>query len=95
MLDEPQLIYTLLSFSPGKRFRDSLATPLNLCLVLDRSTSMQGARMDTVKEAAIEMVRNLRPQDQLSIVIFSDRAEVLSAGGRSIDRKQLGDFKFR
>jgi Ca-activated chloride channel family protein len=88
-LDEPQLIYTLLNFSPGKRFKENLSPPLNVCLVLDRSTSMQGLRMDTVKEAAIEMMRSLRPQDQLSIVVFSDRAEVLLPAGRSVDRKAV------
>jgi Ca-activated chloride channel family protein len=86
-VDEPQLMYALLNFSPGKRFKDVLNPPLNLCLVLDRSTSMQGLRMDTVKEAAIEMVRSLRPQDQLSIVVFSDRAEVLLPAGRNVERK--------
>ena len=56
--------------------RQAPAPPLNVCLVLDRSTSMQGEKMDTVKATAIQVLRNLRPQDILSVVTFSDRAEV-------------------
>jgi Ca-activated chloride channel family protein len=89
VLNEPQLIYALVEFSPGPRFALTPNPPLNVCLVLDRSTSMQGARMDTVKIAAIELVRQLRSEDRLSIVLFSDRAEVLLPAGKRLDRSLL------
>jgi Ca-activated chloride channel homolog len=38
---------------------------------------MQGEKMDIVKATAIQVLRNLRPQDILSVVTFSDRAEVI------------------
>jgi Ca-activated chloride channel family protein len=85
-LDESQLIYALLELSPSANFAMAPNPPLNVCLVLDRSTSMQGVRMDTVKTAAIELIRQLRPEDRLSIVVFSDRAEVLLPAGRRMDR---------
>ena len=85
-LDEPQLIYALLEFSTADKFALTLNPALNVCLVLDRSTSMQGVRMDTVKTAAVELVRQLRPEDRLSIVLFSDRAEVLLPAGKRLDR---------
>jgi Ca-activated chloride channel family protein len=44
---------------------------------------MQGERMDTVKTAAIELTRQLRSQDLLSIIAFSDRAEVMVQAGRN------------
>jgi Ca-activated chloride channel family protein len=86
LLNEPQLIYALLEFSPSDKFSQAPDPPLNVCLVLDRSTSMQGARMDTVKTAAVELIRQLRPEDRLSLVLFSDRAEVLLPAGKRIDR---------
>jgi Ca-activated chloride channel family protein len=86
MLEEPQLLYVLLEFSPTAKFSLAPNPPLNVCLVLDRSTSMQGVRMDTVKTAAIELIRQLRPEDRLSIVLFSDRAEVLLPAGKRLDR---------
>jgi Ca-activated chloride channel family protein len=84
---EPQLMYVLLDFHAAQAAMAQAASSANFCLVLDRSTSMQGERMDQVKAAAIEFVRQLRPEDSLSIVTFSDRAEVLVSAEARIDRK--------
>jgi Ca-activated chloride channel family protein len=62
---------------------------MNVCLVLDRSTSMQGERMDTIKSSAIELIRQLRLEDIVSIVTFSDRAEVLFSAGKRSDRQEI------
>ena len=76
-LAEPQIIYVILDFSPPADVEKRPSPPLNLCLVLDRSTSMQGKNMDTVKETAIRIMHKLRPVDYFSVVAFSDRAETL------------------
>ena len=76
-LDEPQMIYFILELGVPDEARASPSPPLNVCLVLDRSTSMRGEKMDIVKATAIQVLRNLRPQDVLSVVTFSDRAEVI------------------
>jgi Ca-activated chloride channel homolog len=76
-LDEPQMLYVFLELDPPTEARGAVSPPLNVCLVLDRSTSMQGEKMDILKAAAIQVLRNLRPQDVLSVVAFSDRAEVI------------------
>ncbi|MGZ9224053.1 MAG: DnaJ domain-containing protein [Anaerolineales bacterium] len=88
-LDEPQMLYVLLEIEAPARARQAPAPPLNVCLVLDRSTSMQGEKMDTVKSAAIQVLRNLRPQDILSVVAFSDRAEVIIPASYLQDRQRL------
>ena len=51
--------------------------PLNLCLVLDHSGSMNGRPLETVKQAACEIVDNLSAGDRLSVVTFDHRAKVL------------------
>jgi Ca-activated chloride channel family protein len=89
ILEEPQLIYALLDFSPVEKYASRPNPPLNICLVIDRSTSMQGLRMDTVKAAAIELIRQLKPDDRLAIVLFSDRAEVLLSSGQEPQRKNI------
>ena len=76
-LNEPQLIYVLLEIGPRDTEQKIPAPPLNICLVLDRSTSMQGDKMDVVKAATVHLMRSLRPEDLFSVVAFSDRAEVL------------------
>jgi Ca-activated chloride channel homolog len=51
--------------------------PLNLCLVLDHSGSMRGAAMDTVKQAAKELIQRLQPHDRIAIVGFDHEAKVI------------------
>jgi Ca-activated chloride channel family protein len=51
--------------------------PLNLCLILDHSGSMQGQPLETVKQAAQRLVERLSPGDRISIVVFDHRAKVL------------------
>jgi Ca-activated chloride channel family protein len=76
-LSEPQMLYLILELDPPTEARGATSPPLNVCLVLDRSTSMQGEKMDILKAAAVQVLRNLRQQDILSVVAFSDRAEVI------------------
>lgn len=51
--------------------------PLNLCLILDHSGSMKGRPLETVKQAACELVQQLSVGDRLSIVAFDHRATLL------------------
>lgn len=76
-LSEPQLVYGLLEIGAREGADKIPAPPLNLCLVLDRSTSMQGDKIDMLKSAASQLIRSLRPQDVFSVVAFSDKAEVI------------------
>jgi len=85
-LDEPQLLYVLMEFSVPPDLKALPVPALNLCLVLDRSTSMQGDKMDVVKTTAIQIIRKLRPVDIFSVVSFSDRAEVIIPSTRNFDR---------
>lgn len=87
-LNEPQLLYVLLEVSPVEESEQIPAPPLNICLLLDRSTSMQGEKLDMVKATAIQLIRSLRPQDIFSVVAFSDRAEVIIPAGYQLDRQK-------
>jgi Ca-activated chloride channel family protein len=84
-LYEPQILYVLMEFTVPPGVKEKSYPPLNLCLVLDRSTSMQGAKMDVVKATAIEIMRKLKPEDMFSVVAFSDRAEVLISSNRDFE----------
>ncbi|MCX7799773.1 MAG: VWA domain-containing protein [Fimbriimonadales bacterium] len=52
-------------------------TPMNLCLVIDRSGSMEGPPLEYVKQACRYVVDLLTPNDVLSIVTFEETAQVL------------------
>lgn len=52
---------------------------LNLAIVIDRSGSMKGKRLDNALDAARGMVRRLRDGDVVSVVTYNTRAETVAA----------------
>jgi Ca-activated chloride channel homolog len=64
-------------------------TPLNLAVVLDRSGSMTGAKLEKTKQAAMQLVDRLAPNDIFSLVIYSDQARVLVPAQRVEDKDAL------
>jgi Ca-activated chloride channel family protein len=88
-LDDSQLFYILLEISATHSTNQRNNIPLNLALVLDRSTSMQGAKMDMVKANAIRILRQMTPGDFISVVTFSDQAEVLIPAVHPIDISRI------
>ncbi|MES2642238.1 MAG: VWA domain-containing protein [Myxococcota bacterium] len=50
--------------------------PVNLVAVIDKSGSMSGAPLETVRQSLFGMLEQLGPQDQLSIVLYGDQAHV-------------------
>jgi Ca-activated chloride channel family protein len=64
-------------------------TPLNLAVVLDKSGSMTGAKLEKTKQAAMQLVDRLTPNDVFSLVIFSDEARVLVPAQKIEDKEAL------
>jgi Ca-activated chloride channel homolog len=61
-------------------------TPLNLAVVLDRSGSMTGAKLEKAKQAATQLVDRLAPDDVFSLVTYSDSAQILLPAQRVEDK---------
>jgi len=80
-----------IAISTGKTQTEGRTAPLNLCLILDRSGSMAGKPLNTVKEAACQMVDRLSPDDLLSVVAFDHKTEVLVASGPLSDPEAAKD----
>ena len=84
-LGESQVLYVMAELAASDQI-EAQRLPLNLCLVLDRSTSMKGGRLQQVKEAARFIVDRMEPNDVLTLVSFSDRANLVLQGTRGIDK---------
>jgi Ca-activated chloride channel family protein len=56
--------------------------PANVVLVIDKSGSMQGGRIEQAKDAALMAVERLGERDVLGVVAYSDEAFVLSPAAR-------------
>lgn len=67
----------LVRIQPPKLAHKPKRPPLNLCLVLDRSGSMAGPKLDGMLRAAHGVVDNLTPQDYLSVVTFDDHVQTI------------------
>ena len=63
--------------------------PVNLTLVIDRSGSMSGEKIQHAKAAAIEAVRRLGPDDVFSLVTFDHEVETLVPSTRVGDCRTI------
>jgi len=66
--------------------------PLNICLLVDRSMSMTGAKMDAARESAGMLIDVLRDEDRLSLIAFSAGADLLL---ENITTDEVGKTKAR
>jgi len=57
--------------------KDGERPPVNLAIVLDRSGSMSGAKIEKAKEAAIAALRRLGSRDLFSLVMYDHRVETI------------------
>lgn len=83
-LSEPQVHYVMIDIRGSDKLPD-YRPPINLSIVIDRSTSMKGERLDQVRSAVTAILRDLQPQDNASVVAFSDKAEVIVSPNQAKD----------
>ena len=69
--------------------------PLNLCLILDRSGSMEGEPLDYAKRACAYVVDLLQPNDVLSIVTFEEQVEIVMPARRVVNRELVKQHIYR
>jgi Ca-activated chloride channel family protein len=85
----PQEVVVKIDLSAIAGKKKSRRTPLNLAVVLDKSGSMNGAKLEKTKQAAMQLVDRLAPNDIFSLVVFSDHAEVLASAQKVEDKESL------
>ncbi|HEX6291848.1 MAG TPA: VWA domain-containing protein [Herpetosiphonaceae bacterium] len=83
-----QVAYLLIDAQPQAQMTTTVA-PVNFCMVLDRSGSMDGAKMDNLKRAMVEVIATLRPDDIVSIVVFDETADVAVPSQPAADKAAL------
>jgi Ca-activated chloride channel family protein len=69
--------------------RRDLRLPVNLALVIDRSSSMSGDKIAKAREAALEAVRRLEADDVVALIAYDSRVETLVPAQRVGDRRRL------
>src|SRR5215813_2876240 len=74
---EERLLYLLSELVPVVDGDLTGTLPINLCLTIDRSSSMRGEKLRAVKMALHSLIKRLQPGDILSVIAFDNRAEVI------------------
>ena len=70
--------------APPKMERSEEQLPINLALVIDRSGSMSGSRLEAARRAATGIVDALGERDRLSLITFDDKVDIVLSG-RTMD----------
>ena len=63
--------------------------PLNIALVIDRSGSMSGSKIERAREAAIQAIRRLDSRDIVSVVVFDNNVDVLVPATKVSNREDI------
>ena len=87
-MNQQQLLYAYFEIRPGAAAAN-VRLPLNFSLVLDRSGSMYGQKMDQLKQAVKSLIDQLEPTDYISIVPFNSRTTVMAAATTAHDKHSL------
>lgn len=77
LTEERSVVFVQLGLSSGLDEATFRRAPLNLSVVVDRSGSMWGSKLDSVKTALGRLIDQLGEADRLSIVLFDDQVDVL------------------
>src|SRR5207253_8781336 len=89
-----QLVYCLLEMRPSDAATGTGSSlPLNLCLVLDRSGSMSGTKIESLRDATMLVLDMLQPQDYISVIFFNNRHEVAFPSQQITDEARRIELK--
>lgn len=88
LADSQEANYLKISLT-GTKQDSAKRTPINLSLVIDRSTSMSGDRIEKAREAAILAINMLKDDDIISIVAYDNDAHVIIPATKATDKKKL------
>jgi Ca-activated chloride channel family protein len=88
VMNTQQLVYVLIEALPGAAMAQ-VQMPVNLSLVLDKSGSMSGKKIQNLREAAKLVVDRLGAGDLISVIAFSDRKYLIAESQPVVDREEL------
>lgn len=91
-LDSETTMDLLVRITPPRPARAEQRPELNLSLVLDRSGSMQGEKIEMTRKAAGMAVHSLDDEDRVSVVLFDDEIETLVPCTRATARHRIAQL---
>ncbi len=89
LADQKNTTYLRVALDGPMLVADSKRPPINVAIVIDKSGSMGGPRIEQAKLAAIAAVQRLRNSDIVSIVLYDSVIEVLVPSTKATDRESI------
>ncbi len=80
-----QVAYVLVEAKPTEMMAQ-VRMPLNFAIVLDRSGSMKGAKLNSVKEAVKALIDQMAEGDYISVVTFDDTVQIIVPAQPAMDK---------
>ena len=75
--DEARLL--MVELTAAEQPHESTDEPaVRLALVLDRSGSMSGAKLETTRKATAKLIRSLKAEDRVALVVYDNDVNVLT-----------------
>lgn len=88
----PEKNYLKISLTGFELKNNDERSPINLSLVIDRSTSMSGDKIQKAREAAILAVNMLEATDTVSIIGYDSSAQVILPSTKVDDKKMIAEL---
>ncbi len=86
---EKQLTWMRVGLTGFHLEKEGKRPPINVAIVLDRSGSMQGDKIEKAREAAISALDLLQPTDIVSVIAYDSDVNVLIPATRLTDKEQV------
>jgi hypothetical protein len=87
--NEPRPVHLVAKLTAQKLETHARPRSAAFAVVLDRSGSMSGKPLQLARESCAAVVRNLRPNDFFSLVVFDDSAQVVIPLQKPTDRQKM------
>lgn len=89
--DQSHKTFIKISLEGFKQEHDEERIPTNIAIVLDKSGSMNGEKLQQAREAAIMAIRRLNAQDIVSMVSYDSRVQVVVPATKVSDKHQIAN----
>jgi Ca-activated chloride channel family protein len=80
-----QVAYVLVEAKPTEMVAQ-VRMPLNFAIVLDRSGSMKGAKLNAVKQAVQMIIDQMADNDYISVIAFDDTVQIIVPAQPAMDK---------